>query len=152
MEETPDDIHLWFSFNVDDMNGEELGYVMEKLMDLGARDVSFTPIFMKKNRPAYRLDVIATMVEEEKITEAIFAETTTLGIKKIPFEKMELERSFHRVNLDGYDFIEKRAVYHNVKKSSLEYEEVKAYAQAEGMSLQAAFQRLNNLRMKKHGW
>ena len=44
--------------NIDDCSGEMLGFVMEQLLDKGALDVFFTSIFMKKNRPAYRLTVV----------------------------------------------------------------------------------------------
>lgn len=142
--------HLWFSFNVDDMNGEELGFLMDKLKDMGARDVSFTPIYMKKNRPAYRVDVIADIKHEEILKETIFVETSTLGIKKIPFHKVEFNRSFQTIDLDGYSFTEKKSIYQNMEKSSFEYEEVKAYAKAEGLSLRSAFQRLNHLRMSRY--
>ena len=50
--------------NIDDCSGEMLGFVMEQLLDQGALDVFFTSIFMKKNRPAYRLTVVCN---EEKM-------------------------------------------------------------------------------------
>ena len=57
--------------DIDDCTGEDLGYVMEKLYEAGAREVHFTPIFMKKNRPAYELTVITTADLREKL-ELIF--------------------------------------------------------------------------------
>ena len=49
--------------NIDDCSGEMLGFVMEQLLDQGALDVFFTSIFMKKNRPAYRLTVVCRSEE-----------------------------------------------------------------------------------------
>ena len=78
--------------NIDDSSGEDLGYVLEKLMDAGALDVSYAPIFMKKNRPAYRLEVICRAEIREKLSEIIFDETTTIGVRYYPVQREELTR------------------------------------------------------------
>jgi uncharacterized protein (TIGR00299 family) protein len=73
--------------NVDDMTGEELGFAMEQLMALGALDVFFTPIQMKKNRPAVKLSVLAERARGSEIVEGIFRLTSTLGIRAFPVER-----------------------------------------------------------------
>ena len=73
--------------NIDDCSGEALGYIVEKLLSEGARDVHFIPVFMKKNRPAYQLNVICREEDIEKFEQIIFEETTTIGIRK---QKMEM--------------------------------------------------------------
>ena len=78
--------------NIDDSSGEDLGYVLEKLMDSGALDVSYAPIFMKKNRPAYRLEVICRAEIREKLSEIIFDETTTIGVRYYLVQREELAR------------------------------------------------------------
>lgn len=78
--------------NIDDSSGEDLGYVLEKLMDAGALDVSYAPIFMKKNRPAYRLEVICRAETREKLSEIIFDETTTIGVRYYLVQREELAR------------------------------------------------------------
>ena len=78
--------------NIDDSSGEDLGYVLEKLMDAGALDVSYSPIFMKKNRPAYRLEVICRADTREKLSEIIFDETTTIGVRYYVVQREELTR------------------------------------------------------------
>ena len=78
--------------NIDDSSGEDLGYVLEKLMDAGALDVSYAPIFMKKNRLAYRLEVICRAETREKLSEIIFDETTTIGVRYYPVQREELTR------------------------------------------------------------
>ena len=78
--------------NIDDSSGEDLGYVLEKLMDAGALDVSYAPIFMKKNRPAYRLEVICRAETREKLSEIIFDETTTIGVRYYVVQREELTR------------------------------------------------------------
>lgn len=84
--------------NIDDSTGEELGYVLEKLLEAGARDVSFYPVYMKKNRPAYQLNVICLPSELPLMESIIFRETTTIGIRRALMERSVLERSI--VTLD----------------------------------------------------
>ncbi|RJQ41122.1 MAG: DUF111 family protein [Anaerolineaceae bacterium] len=67
--------------NVDDMNPQIYGYVMEKLFVNGALEVYFTPIYMKKNRPGTKITVIGRKEDEEKICNTLLRETTTLGVK-----------------------------------------------------------------------
>ncbi len=78
--------------NIDDSTGEQLGYAMERLMEAGARDAFYTPVYMKKGRPAWLLSVLA---DEEKIPlleEIIFRETTTIGIRRQRMERTILPR------------------------------------------------------------
>lgn len=65
--------------NIDDTTGEALGYVMERLLAAGARDVQYSPVYMKKNRPAYLLTVLCLEEDIPALEEIIFAETTTIG-------------------------------------------------------------------------
>jgi len=68
--------------NIDDCTGEALSVAMDILFRNGARDVYYTPIYMKKNRPAYLLGVICTEDKVEVMEELIFHHTTTIGIRK----------------------------------------------------------------------
>lgn len=90
--ETQNDDIIVINSNIDDSSGEDLGYVLEKLMDAGALDVSYSPIFMKKNRPAYRLEVICRAETREKLSEIIFDETTTIGVRYYSVQREELTR------------------------------------------------------------
>lgn len=67
--------------NIDDMNPQIYGYLMEKLLAAKAADVWFTPIQMKKNRPAVMLSVLGPVENEAKLTEIIMRETSTLGVR-----------------------------------------------------------------------
>lgn len=78
--------------NIDDCTGEALGYVMDRLFEAGARDVHYIPVFMKKNRPAYQLNVICTKEDIPKLEHIIFEETTTIGIRRVEMERTILER------------------------------------------------------------
>ena len=90
--ETQNDDIIVINSNIDDSSGEDLGYLLEKLMDAGALDVSYSPIFMKKNRPAYRLEVICRAETREKLSEIIFDETTTIGVRYYVVQREELTR------------------------------------------------------------
>ena len=83
--------------NIDDCTGEALGAVMELLFDAGARDVFYTPVFMKKNRPAYVLNVICLEKDKKLLEEIIFRNTTTIGIREIMCSRTVLERKAARV-------------------------------------------------------
>ncbi len=89
---------LWIlETNMDDCTGEALGFVMECLMEEGARDVWYTPAYMKKNRPAYVLRILCTDDKREAMEAAVFAHTTTIGIRRWPVERTVLEREVRRV-------------------------------------------------------
>jgi len=83
--------------NIDDMTAEMLGATMDLLMELGAMDVHFTSIQMKKNRPGTCISLLCAVAEEERFKDLLFRHTTTSGVKSFPLEKTELERSFARL-------------------------------------------------------
>jgi uncharacterized protein (TIGR00299 family) protein len=78
--------------NIDDMSPEVYSYLMEKLFAMQAVDVWFTPIQMKKNRPAVMLSVLAPGHAEFDLTQAIMRETSTLGIRVSPVFRHIAER------------------------------------------------------------
>ncbi len=78
--------------NIDDCTPEILGYVMERAFSLGALDVWHTPIQMKKNRPGVELTVLCQSNIVEALTELIFKETGTLGIRQQSINRIVLER------------------------------------------------------------
>ena len=68
--------------DIDDCSGEVMGYVLKLLMENGAREAHYMPIYTKKNRPAYTLTVICKEEDRENLENLIFAETTTIGIRR----------------------------------------------------------------------
>lgn len=78
--------------NIDDCPGEAFGYVMDRLFEAGAKDVYYTPIYMKKNRPSYQLNVICREEEISRLEQIIFQETTTIGIRRVAMERTVLAR------------------------------------------------------------
>ena len=82
--------------DMDDSGGEMMGHVMNLLMANGAREVHYTPIYTKKNRPAYTLTVICKESEREKLENLIFSETTTIGIRRVEMERTILQREIQK--------------------------------------------------------
>ena len=80
------------------MTGEFLGYVQERLFDLGARDVWFTPIQMKKNRPATMMSIIVSSDLESQAIALVMRETSTLGVRIRPLSRYEAERESTEVD------------------------------------------------------
>lgn len=78
--------------DIDDATGEELGYVAELLREAGAREVHWLPIFTKKGRPAYQLQVICVPEDVAHMESVIFCETPTLGVRRVPMERTVLKR------------------------------------------------------------
>ena len=82
--------------DMDDCGGEMMGHVMNLLMANGAREVHYTPIYTKKNRPAYTLTVICKESERDKLENLIFSETTTIGIRRVEMERTILQREIQK--------------------------------------------------------
>jgi len=110
--------------NIDDCSGEVLGYVMERLFEAGARDVHYTPVFMKKNRPAWQLNVICAKEDIEKLEQIIFRETTTIGIRRMEMERTVLRREERIVDTVFGPAQVKVCEARGVKRSYPEYESV----------------------------
>lgn len=83
--------------NIDDCTGENLGFVMEKLMEAGAKDVNYSPVYMKKNRPAYQLNIICQEEDMSKLEQIVFEETTTIGIRRLKMERTVLKRELQTI-------------------------------------------------------
>jgi hypothetical protein len=83
--------------NIDDMNPEIFGYVMERLLEDGALDVIWIPVFMKKNRPGTMIQVLCRETDREKIVQRILAETTAIGVRHAVMERTTLPRKVKEV-------------------------------------------------------
>ncbi len=122
--------------NIDDMTGEEIGFAMERLFEAGARDVFITPIFMKKNRPAYLLSIICLPENEASILKCIFRYTTTLGVRYQLMDRAVLSRSLQSIEISGGTIRRKTASGYGAVKSKLEYDDVAEIARNTGKTLQ----------------
>lgn len=123
--------------NIDDCTGEILGYVMEQLFENGAADVHYTPVFMKKNRPAYLLTVLCTEETVRKLENIIFRETTTIGIRKVKMERSVLERNIDYLQLSvGEIKVKSCTLPDGTVRRYPEYETVARLAAETGKSMQ----------------
>ena len=133
--------------DIDDASGEVLGYTMEKLMDAGALDVHFTPIYMKKNRPAYELTVICREDRKEAMENILFSETTTIGIRELaPLMRSILHREEKEVDT-AYGRVQvKEVTLGSEKRRYPEYESVKKRAEEKQVPFQIVFNAAKNSR------
>lgn len=110
--------------NIDDCSGEVLGFVMERLMKAGARDVHYVPVFMKKNRPAWVLNVICKEEDMETLQNIIFEETTTIGIRYSIMERTILPRETRTLPTPWGEVLAKVCTLNGKEQLYPEYESV----------------------------
>ena len=119
--------------DIDDASGEVLGYTMEKLMQAGALDVHYTPIYMKKNRPAWELTVICREEKMAELEEIIFRETTTIGIREFPSVMRSILSRMQKEIETPYGKVEvKEVTLEDEVRHYPEYESVKKLAEETG--------------------
>lgn len=126
--------------NLDDMNPELLGYLMDSLFDAGAKDVSFSPIQMKKNRPGTQLQVIGQPEDRERLTAIIFRESTTLGIRYSFSQRAVLKREELVVDSPWGKMSLKKVINQDGRTVLMpEYEECRRIAQENHLALRDVY-------------
>jgi uncharacterized protein (TIGR00299 family) protein len=118
--------------NIDDTSPQVLGYTLEKLMDAGALDVSFSPLQMKKNRPGTLLRVIVKVEDQERLAGIVFAETGTLGLRIHAAERRVEERRMVEVET-AFGKVRMKVSGHG--SFAAEYEDCRAIAERTGTPL-----------------
>jgi uncharacterized protein (TIGR00299 family) protein len=118
--------------NIDDSTPQVLGYAMERLLEAGALDVTLMPVFMKKNRPATIISVIAAPNRVEELAQILFAETSTLGIRLLEAQRRVLPRRAQEVETP-YGVI--RVKYSETGTFTPEYEDCRKAAHEHGVPL-----------------
>lgn len=131
---------MLFETNIDDMSPELYGYVLERLFERGAVDVWFTPIQMKKNRPAVMLSVLASAEVEGQIVETILRETSTLGVRVQRMARHESAREIVQFDSSLGQVMVKVKLLHGVRIAlSPEFEDCRRLAQKHGLPLQEVY-------------
>jgi uncharacterized protein (TIGR00299 family) protein len=132
--------------NIDDMNPEWYDHLMEALFQAGAKEVFFTPVMMKKNRPAVKISVLASPGLSDTIKSIIYTNTTTLGIRSYPVTKDVLERKFIPVSTEWGKVTIKASYYRGkLLHAKPEYEECRRIAHEFGLSLKEVYQTINTI-------
>lgn len=121
--------------NLDDMTPEELSFAMEELSTLGALDVYFTSIGMKKSRPGVKLTCMCRERQREQMLECIFKHTTTLGVREYVCKRYELGRSEKTVRTQDGEVRVKTSSGYGAVREKAEYEDLAALARKSGKTI-----------------
>ena len=128
---------LLIETNIDDLTPQILGFVMERAFELGALDCWFTPIQMKKNRPATMVSILCEQAKREVLSGLLYRETTTLGIRVREVERDCLPREMVKIETEFGEIDVKIARYNGVVVNSMpEFDQLKKAALENNVSLQ----------------
>ena len=127
---------------IDDQSGEELGYIMSLLLEEGALDVHYTPVYTKKNRPATHLTLLIQEGDLERFTTILFKQTSTIGFRYQNVQRKVMTRTFQTQQTSLGAVKVKKNQYGTFTKSTLEYEDCARIAHETGLSIQAVYQQL----------
>ena len=130
--------------NIDDMSSEIYSYLFEKIMDEGALDVFTESIFMKKNRPAYKISILTKKKDLNKFIKLLLTETSTFGVRYKEYNRAKLDRKFIEVDT-GYGKVKVKLGYYNNKLIKLkpEYEQCKLISKTLNIELREVYNEIN---------
>ena len=129
-----------FKCNIDDMTAEELAFAAERLMEEGAKDVTLTPVQMKKGRPATLMTVMCSDEEDEKdrFVRLIFKYTTTIGIRELISDRYILDRKEETLDT-AYGTVRcKRVSGYGAERFKIEYEDLARIAREKSIGIAEA--------------
>src|SRR5437016_9014535 len=127
--------------NLDDLNPQVFGYVMDRLLEEGALDVFGMPVQMKKNRPGTLLTVLCKPEDAEKLAQLIFSETTTLGVRRREESRQTLARRWESVRIEwGEVRIKIASMNGTVTNYAPEYEDCRRIAAEHHVPLKTVMQ------------
>jgi uncharacterized protein (TIGR00299 family) protein len=132
--------NMWvLEANIDDCSGESFGFAMESLLEAGAADVWYTPVFMKKNRPAYMLSLICREEEISRMEDILFIQTTTIGVRRYPISRTILDRKKRKVMTEFGEAEVKICTYKGRTFCYPEYESVRSICRQNGLDYQTVY-------------
>lgn len=124
--------------NLDDTSPQIIGHTMDRAFALGALDCFFMPVQMKKNRPGVLISILCRVADREALTQLLFAETTTLGVRSYEIERRALAREFVMVETEfGAINVKVARKDENLCNVAPEYEDCRAAALRAGVPLHA---------------
>lgn len=120
---------------IDDSTPEQLAFCLEKLFEIGVSDAFFSPVYMKKNRPAWQLSVMCNPNIESEVIGVIFKQTTAVGVRRQSLERVIMKRESTIIDTK-YGKVDANIFYWNdIKKTCIEYESAKEVAQKNNCSI-----------------
>lgn len=134
--------------DIDDCSPEVLGYLLKRLMEAGARDAHYLPVFMKKNRPGWQLQVICTEDKISEMEELIFTESTSIGVRRIQMERTALPREIREVETPYGTARVKICTYQDAVRYYPEYESVAELAKRNHIPFTELFSLIRDLAQK----
>jgi uncharacterized protein (TIGR00299 family) protein len=127
--------------NIDDLNPEIYDYLISRLLQEGALDVALSPLQMKKNRPATQVWVLCRPPDAKRMLGILFAETSTLGVRKSLVERYALQRQIVAVQTEYGQVRVKLARWENGRpRAAPEYEDCRRIAAEHGIPLHLVYQ------------
>lgn len=114
---------LLMKTNIDDMSGENFGFLLNALLEMGALDVSYSPAYGKKNRPLYMLTVMLPKESEKDFAKIIFKYSTTAGIRVQSVERLIMGREMMNVYVEGEVVSVKKLYYDDIEKYCPEWDD-----------------------------
>jgi uncharacterized protein (TIGR00299 family) protein len=147
-EEVPQDTITVLEANIDDLNPQVFGYVMDRLLEEGALDAFGMPVQMKKNRPGMLLTVLCQTQDAAKLTSLIFTETTTLGVRQHEEKRQILDRKWVTVTTPWGDVrLKVASMDGTITNYAPEYEDCRRIATERHVPLKSVMQEALQLYM-----
>jgi uncharacterized protein (TIGR00299 family) protein len=138
--------------NLDDLNPEIYPYVMERLFQNGALDVTYFPVHMKKNRPGIQIQILTEASLADRMREILFQETTTLGIRQLPAARYALSRRSVTVKtVYGEIRVKIASEPGGDRNVSPEYEDCQKLARENGVPLKKIYQEALSVYQSEYG-
>lgn len=133
--EGPNDRIVELKANIDDMTGEDMGFAMERLLEAGAVDVSYAPVYMKKNRPGVVLTCLCRPGDADRLAREILRHTSTFGVRRTDCPRYAMSVSSEEVETVCGPVPQKTGTGYGLVKSKPEYEAMAEAARLHGVPL-----------------
>lgn len=130
--------------NIDDMSSEVFSYLFDKILDEGALDIYIENIYMKKNRPAYKICVLVNEKDLDKFINILLRETSSFGVRYNKFFRKKVDRKFININTEFGDVKVKLGYYNGeLIKAKPEYEQCREITLKSDLSLIQVYDLIN---------
>jgi uncharacterized protein (DUF111 family) len=127
--------------NIDNMTGEALGGLMERLFAAGALDVNYIPMQMKKNRPAVRITVLCPVEEGDSLAYVLLRETSTLGVRMQQMQRLKAQRASELIETPlGPMLVKVKRLGAHILSAAPEYEDCQRIAQEQHLPLEQVYE------------